>query len=111
MRRLLNVTSAAALPSGCTRLFGRPFVRRTLFVCGFPALAGDAPLLVSIHRCESAILFCHTASYGVCSVGNSAFAPGSSKERQVAALPAPTDPSAWRDGSGRKCGLDEHSDN
>jgi hypothetical protein len=50
---------ATFLPGG-TRLFGRPFMRRPLFVGSLPAFAGDAPLLVAIHRRKSAILFCHT---------------------------------------------------
>jgi hypothetical protein len=43
------MTGDAALPSGRTRFFSRPLVRRAFFMRGFPALAGDSPLLVTIH--------------------------------------------------------------
>jgi len=49
---------ASFLPGGA-RLFARPFMRFPFFVGGLPAFAGDLPLLVTIHRCKSAILFCH----------------------------------------------------
>jgi hypothetical protein len=48
-RWLLTMTGDAALPSGRTRFFSRPLVRRAFFMRGFPAFAGDSPLLVTIH--------------------------------------------------------------
>src|SRR5688572_9461812 len=53
------ITRDAALAVGFTRFFTRPLVRSALLMCGFTAFAGDLPLLVPIHRCESAILFGH----------------------------------------------------
>jgi hypothetical protein len=49
----------APLSSGHARFLRVPFVRQALRVSGLPAAAGDLPLLVTVHRCESSVLFGH----------------------------------------------------
>src|SRR6187551_2898437 len=48
-----------ALAPGFAGFLARPLVRRALLVRRLASLARDLPLFGAVHRCESAILFCH----------------------------------------------------
>src|SRR5262245_55363643 len=50
----------ASLAAGFARFFARPLVSRPFGMCGLATLAGNLALLLTVHRGESAILFCHT---------------------------------------------------
>ena len=48
------------LAAGFARFFAGPLMGRPFRVRGLATLAGNLALLLSVHRGESAILFCHT---------------------------------------------------
>src|SRR5262245_33635764 len=62
LRLLLLLAAMArhpALAAGLTCFFARPLVSRAFLMRGLATLARNLALLVSVHRCESTILFGH----------------------------------------------------